>query len=473
MNEPLQRRAFSQRAQRSPAHADDADPLAELARIVGADDPFHDIFGEAQRAGSKRAAASARPAAVTAVPAMRAGEFDDLPLGEAFAAQHGAAARQDYEAAYYDNLGGEPGYEQLPDEAEYYDDETELGPDISLKKRRGGLILAGAITLAVIGGAGYAMVRGQGGETVSGTPPVIHASTVPTKTIPERTADAPQHSKLIYDRVGANDKPGDEKVVSRTEEPVDLPEAPADAQPAPEPSAAGGAPAAASGGAPDAFPAQREPRKVRTVLIRPDGSAGGDPDVGLPAMGAPQASAAPAPAQPAGYPFSIIENDPLTRPDGAGGPSQAASAPPTLVMPPPAVAAPRPAAPKPATTAAAAPKPPAVVKPPVAPVASGPQRVASLPNPAGSPVSGPKVPAGGASVQLTSQRSEQDARAAFAALQKRFPGVLGSTQPSIQKADLGARGIYYRVKVVSGTRDAAVQLCSSLKSQGGDCVVGN
>jgi hypothetical protein len=84
-----------------------------------------------------------------------------------------------------------------------------------------------------------------------------------------------------------------------------------------------------------------------------------------------------------------------------------------------------------------------------------------------------RIPGGAFTVQLTSQRSEQDAKAAYAGLQRRFPSLLGGKSPAIQKADLGARGVYYRVKVVAGSREAALQLCSGLKSQGGDCVVGN
>jgi hypothetical protein len=74
-------------------------------------------------------------------------------------------------------------------------------------------------------------------------------------------------------------------------------------------------------------------------------------------------------------------------------------------------------------------------------------------------------------VQLTSQRSEREARTAYAGLQQRFGSLLVPYQPSIQRADLGARGIFYRVRVAASSREDAVKLCNSLKARGGDCVV--
>ena len=50
--------------------------------------------------------------------------------------------------------------------------------------------------------------------------------------------------------------------------------------------------------------------------------------------------------------------------------------------------------------------------------------------------------------------------------------MLGSRQPDIQRADLGARGTFYRVRVgPAASRSEAVQFCESLKSQGADCFV--
>lgn len=75
-------------------------------------------------------------------------------------------------------------------------------------------------------------------------------------------------------------------------------------------------------------------------------------------------------------------------------------------------------------------------------------------------------------VQVSSQRSEDAARTAFSGLQRRFPSVLGSLSPDIARADLGSRGVFYRVRVgPMETRVAAADFCQSLKSAGGDCIV--
>jgi cell division protein FtsN len=78
----------------------------------------------------------------------------------------------------------------------------------------------------------------------------------------------------------------------------------------------------------------------------------------------------------------------------------------------------------------------------------------------------------GSYVQVSSQRSEGEAQAAFRSLQAKFPDQLGGRQPSIQKADLGAKGTYYRAMVGPfANAGEASQLCSSLKAAGGQCLV--
>ena len=84
----------------------------------------------------------------------------------------------------------------------------------------------------------------------------------------------------------------------------------------------------------------------------------------------------------------------------------------------------------------------------------------------------PAATGGGYVVQVSSQKTEADAQASYKALQGKFPTVLGSRAPLIKRADLGDKGVFYRAMVGPfGTREQAVQLCSSLKSAGGDCVV--
>jgi hypothetical protein len=75
-------------------------------------------------------------------------------------------------------------------------------------------------------------------------------------------------------------------------------------------------------------------------------------------------------------------------------------------------------------------------------------------------------------VQISSQRSEAEAQAAFRALQGKYPAQLGGRQPLIRRADLGSKGIYYRALVGPFANGSdAVELCQSLKAAGGSCLI--
>ena len=72
-------------------------------------------------------------------------------------------------------------------------------------------------------------------------------------------------------------------------------------------------------------------------------------------------------------------------------------------------------------------------------------------------------------VQVTSERSESRAQAAFRALQAKYPSQLSGHQPIIRRADLGAAGIYYRALVGPfASAEKAAKMCSGLKAAGGD-----
>jgi hypothetical protein len=75
-------------------------------------------------------------------------------------------------------------------------------------------------------------------------------------------------------------------------------------------------------------------------------------------------------------------------------------------------------------------------------------------------------------VQISSQRSEAEAHAAFRALQGKYPTQLGGRQPIIRRADLGSKGIYYRALIGPFAKGSdAVELCQSLKAAGGSCLI--
>jgi len=78
---------------------------------------------------------------------------------------------------------------------------------------------------------------------------------------------------------------------------------------------------------------------------------------------------------------------------------------------------------------------------------------------------------GGFVVQISAQRSEPEARAAFRTMQAKYL-VLSGRQPLIRRKDQGERGIFYATQVGPfGVKSDADQLCETLKSAGGTCFV--
>jgi SPOR domain len=435
------------------------DPLAELARLIGQDDLFDQRRKDTTHAGQRLSARAPTTEDLGPAPdwlgRTRATEADEsrarsYPHGdpleharryphraepEADDAQY-AAAPEEYRddprhaeqaGAYAPNYDQQGGYEQAyaaTDAAGYepdpyadgrYDDtyEEPVG-----KRRRGGLITVAAVLgLAIVGTAGAFAYRAFTGSSSGTLPPVIQADSIPAKVAPSPSGTAAQASKLIYDRA---EKPGAERVVSREEQPIDMKDAKSAGPKMVTTSAiaAGGAPgtptqaAMAYGPSPAAASAGSEPKKVKTIAIRPDGTTGSD-------TSASRSSAAPGPTR------------------GAAPPTDAARAPTPTPTPAP-------------TRTASIP----------APGAAGPMVTASTP------------PAGAYVVQLVSNKSEAEAQAAFKTLQTKYPGVLGSRTALIRRVELGDKGTYYRAQVGPfANSDQANSLCDNLKAAGGQCIV--
>ncbi|MBL4596070.1 MAG: SPOR domain-containing protein [Robiginitomaculum sp.] len=75
-------------------------------------------------------------------------------------------------------------------------------------------------------------------------------------------------------------------------------------------------------------------------------------------------------------------------------------------------------------------------------------------------------------VQLGAFRSEAQATENWTTLRNRLPAMMGNTQIDVQRADLGAKGIYYRLRAAAfGERAGAVDFCNALKANGQDCIV--
>jgi hypothetical protein len=280
-------------------------------------------------------------------------------------------------------------------------------------------------------------------------PPIIKASNGPNKIIPSN-GDVQANNQA-----GAASTGSTENLVSHEEQPVKMeppktprvfstiPISPGQGAAPAAPAAVAGLPAAASpGGPPPAAPPpasiSSEPKKIHTVTIRADqpnslGSAPLQPgstarSAAQPAASAPKPSTtASAPA--GGAPLSIIP--------GAEGDAPAAA--------------------------------PARARAAVAPASGAPMALASAtPGTAVAATSS----AGGYAVQLTSQRSEAAAQAAFRSLQAKYPNQLGGHEPILRRADLGSKGVYYRALVGPfASMEEAAGMCSSLKAAGGNCIV--
>jgi hypothetical protein len=470
---------------RSAAKPSGNDPLAELARLIGQTDPFAEFGRESARRAS----------------AQQPGEHNDWntqPLGSPYASPGGAVPRapaapqklggNGYFAARPEpaeqstgasqnytgqNYGRQPyGSAPLPraDDEDYRTEQDARGyaaeqaahqqvdeeyyEDVPPSRRRlGVMVIAGVFALAVIGTAGAFGYRALFGSSGSPQPPpVIKADAGPSKVVPATTGKDAQSNKLITDRM--NERGQSEKLVSREEQPLDKPAMAALSQSAP--------PAALGSGV-----VAGEPKKIRTIAIRPDQSAVAD---AMPSSPLGAAAAAPARAVPTPPPQAPA---PRAAPPLARASADAATADAEQEQPPAPAARPAPpvrqAAPAPSGSAPLSLNPNAAPAR-VAPVPAAPTRTASLPPPAATTSANAGGP--GSYVQVSSQRSESEAQSAFRALQAKFPSQLGSRQPLVHKADLGAKGTYYRAMVGPfANANEAAELCSSLKAAGGQCLV--
>ena len=332
------------------------------------------------------------------------------------------------------DLGGYAGQQYAPSqpagravvaEQDYAQDDAEY--DDEPPRRSRGLLIVGALVgaIALGGGLAYGYKTLLGSPTNGKAPPMIRADKSPAKTQPTDPGGkqfAGQTMKVMNGRL-TDGSDSTSQSSSTSEDGV---------------------------------------RSVKTLAITPPGSTA----VQQPATGGP-----PGPvAMPGVY---VI--DPLRRAPPQASPQQQAlmaqqpqlapQAPRTITLPPP--------------SRAEAPSPPAA---PVTPVAKAPPRVAvattapilkkPVPRPPASAAAPPSgVGAGGGRyvAVLSSQRSSTDALAKFADLQQKYSALQGRS-PSVQEANLGEKGTYYRLVVPAGPKEQASALCGELKAAGhSDC----
>ena len=461
------------------------DPLAELARLIGQSDPFAETVRRQPQDAAPRAAqrpqedagdwrrhvqrpnyeemreepafdSDPRYAADTdpryaadphyAPADAHAGYADHDPYRMAspqhedrYADPHAGHAQADYPPADYRR---DQSYTaDYPDEPIYADAQQRGGYaggqpphadedyDDPPRRKRGSSLVTAVVLIgcAMLGTAGAYGYRTYATSSGSKPAPVIIADSSPSKIVPATE----QKSARSQDRVGNND----ERLVSREEQPVALQPPgtaavprvvfPSPVQPAPTTTGTTPPPAAANAQS----SVTDQPKRVRTVVIRPEaGDSSGRPTGDGPARAAPPPTRTATPPRASrDQPLSLDPNAPAQANEPVRPQQQ------QRALTPPA----------PRETAAPAP------------------RVASVPPSGGS---------GGYVVQVSSQRSESDAQSSYRALQAKY-SLLKSHQPVIRRADLGAKGVFYRAMVPFESGDEAVQFCNGLKQAGGQCII--
>jgi hypothetical protein len=371
-------------------------------------------------------------------------------------------------------------------------------------------MLAAAVAVIVIGGAasaGYSYLARDGGLGIaSGEPRVIVADKDPVKVVPENPGGktVPNQDKAVYDSVGgaAAEAPKQKALVSSDEQPVDVvqrtltPETLPEDNDAPMPSMATPvgdtqdprllpAGAATDTAAADAADADRSPsvsaRKVRTMIVKPDGTlvARDEPapeaaTSSLPKPTSVQTQKITSGSAPSAAPTveQLASADIRSTPVEGATPSaqqasenvlaKAAAATPESVSPPVRAVtstktdtAPTPAA---RPTAAA----------PVAPAQQAAKEVASVSPAATQPTT---AAPGSYGVQIASLPSEAEAKKSYASLSKKFAGVLNGRAYEIRKADIAGKGTFYRVRIPASSKDEAAAICEKYRSAGGSCLI--
>jgi len=90
------------------------------------------------------------------------------------------------------------------------------------------------------------------------------------------------------------------------------------------------------------------------------------------------------------------------------------------------------------------------------------------PKPAAKPVKA--LPKGNVYIQLAAVKSDADTKTKWAKLQSMYPS-LKALSLHVQKADLGAKGVFYRVQAGPTSADAATSICAKIKAAKGDCII--
>lgn len=440
-------------------------------------------------------------------PLQEAPAQPDLPEEvDYYAAAHSEAYEEPLRQAVPPQAGyndAAEGFEAAVDD-DYYDfDDRERRPGLLpatfLGAGRVALIGIAAIALAVLFVfAGMRYFAGDGG----GEPVVITADNSSVKEAPEDPGGevVPNQDNAVFNDVSGTlaEAPRQGSLIASDQEPTDVESV------APNPLAGSAASGTADTGG-------LEPRKVRTMIVRPDGTlverdaaeTSSSPSTGVRRIetqtalpdengqlvtsvpqenanaGAGDETAAPSLAPPSSQATTASQTAGAT--DETGAETPAATAPSTV-----AEAA--------AEGAVEATEEPAATEEPVQdfgianvplptrrPPGGAPARVAAAsPAPAASttttaPAAAAPQPSAQASsayaMQIASLPSQQEAEQAYRRLSAQHPAVLGRRPAEIVPATIAGKGTYYRVRIGASSLSEALSLCEQYKAEGGSCFV--
>ena len=368
------------------------------------------------------------------------------------------------------------------------------------QNRRGFGVAAGVLGVAAVVAAGAFGWNYFSDEKVGGPVPVIMASTEPVKIKPKEPGgvEVPNQDQVVFEQVNGNseNKTSQERLASGAETPirvVTISSVPPVVLPLPVVSSDLAAAKSTARLSPNDTVLVRteqaiiSPRKVRTVVVRPDGT-----------IVAAKPSVLPAKIAKATKTVEPVRIASVEKETSFTLPATKVAARSTVHKTPPVVAA---------LSTAAAPNPIPVQKieiVPVEPVNRGidklrtistpvertaPKPVAIVPvkkvktrpikkviapkkvKPASKPVKLATASTGGYVMQISSQRSAKAAQSSYSRLSKRFSSILGGKGVDIRRFKLKDKGIYYRVRIPAGSKKTAINLCIRYKSAGGSCFV--
>ena len=463
--EEFERRLRAAGAQQARAE----DPLAELSRLVEFSH-FGISNGEtpARRVAepNKTIAEPAQPVETASLRPTLDEEVEELAPG---ASEADREARGDYEFSAHGSPDGSA--------------EPEERRPMRWKLAVSGLAVAG---VAMIGGV-FALKGAVPGLPTQ--PPFIAAAKGPVKVAPPSNETVASSNDPGASLLNDNAKPGPVKVVNSEEQPVDLTAQASLANPpstaANPPASSDSTPLAATANTPlvappgppppamsSEFP---DPKPVRTVSLRPDGTpiALANPLDQAPSDA--KSAAAPAPQPAASAPAANTASEAAGAPQAStpsldlpARPAEKSSA--RVVVGKTDTTAPAPTAETPNETAQnhASAKPERAKRPKPGQVADATETTGAITQP---PVDATAATtSGGWSVQLAAPRSEAEANSELARLTNKYAAELNGSTVGVHKAIVKGETIY-RLRVVGLTKADAAKLCARVKGDGGHCFI--